>query len=192
MLFLTVLLVIGIIDVNALFEFLKPRSSSPASEGVQHSVSVPADVDAMRGVAPHLQQRYTLDSYVCDDGQDFGRSVINDGYCDCLDGTDKPGTGACPTSSRVDDQVCDCCNADRTILIFGDSNTWGFDPSTKGRFQHDDRWTTMLTSSLNSGDVDVKLSAAATAAVRYHVVVEGLNGRTTVFSDASSKFNRYL
>lgn len=78
---------------------------------------------------------------------------------------------------------------ERTILIFGDSNTWGFDPSTKGRFQHDDRWTTMLTSSLNSGDVDVKLSAAAIA-VRYHVVVEGLNGRTTVFSDASS--NRYL
>ena len=125
MLLLTVLLMIGFIDVNALFEFLKPRSS-PASEGVQHSVSVPVDVDAMRGVAPHLQQRYALDSYVCDDGQHYDRSVINDGYCDCLDGTDEPGTGACPTgvfhcvnqgyrimkmpSSRVDDQVCDCCD----------------------------------------------------------------------------------
>lgn len=126
MLFLAVLL-ISIIDVNALFEFLKPRSSSPASEGVvQHSVSVPVDVDAMRGVAPHLQQRYALDPFVCDDGQRYDRSVINDGYCDCLDGTDEPGTGACPTgvfhcvnqgyrimkiaSSRVDDQVCDCCD----------------------------------------------------------------------------------
>lgn len=125
LLFLVALL-ISIIDVNALFEFLKPRSSSPASEGAQHSVSVPADIDAMRGVAPHLQQRYALDSFVCDDGQLYDRSVINDGYCDCLDGTDEPGTGACPTgvfhcvnqgyrimkmaSSRVDDQVCDCCD----------------------------------------------------------------------------------
>lgn len=70
---------------------------------------------------------------------------------------------------------------DRTILIFGDSNTWGYDPSTNGRFQHDDRWTNMLTSSLNNGDVDVN----HTMRYRYHVVVEGLNGRTTIFSDAS-------
>jgi len=121
--------VICIIDVKALFEFLKPKSSIPASvESLQalHSVSVPTDIDAMRGVPPYLQQRYTLDPFECDGGQLYDRSVINDGYCDCLDGTDEPGTGACPTgmfhcvnqgyriiqvsSSRVDDQVCDCCD----------------------------------------------------------------------------------
>lgn len=51
----------------------------------------------------------------------------------------------------------------RTVLCFGDSNTWGFDPETGERFPRDVRWPGRLQAAL--GDW-------------WHVVEEGLNGRT--------------
>lgn len=56
----------------------------------------------------------------------------------------------------------------RTILCFGDSNTWGLDPETGQRFERDVRWPGVLRRSLGPG---------------YEVVEEGLSGRTTVFTD---------
>jgi lysophospholipase L1-like esterase len=56
----------------------------------------------------------------------------------------------------------------KTILCFGDSNTWGFDPATKERFPHDVRWPGVLRRELGAG---------------WWVIEEGLNGRTTVFDD---------
>jgi lysophospholipase L1-like esterase len=54
------------------------------------------------------------------------------------------------------------------VLCFGDSNTWGYDPSTATRYSRDVRWTGVLQSFLGSG---------------YRVIEEGLNGRTTVWED---------
>lgn len=51
----------------------------------------------------------------------------------------------------------------RSVLCFGDSNTWGYDPATGNRFARDVRWPGRLQEAL--GD-------------EWHVVEEGLNGRT--------------
>ncbi len=56
----------------------------------------------------------------------------------------------------------------KTVLCFGDSNTWGYDPRTGGRYPRDARWPGVLRREL--GEV-------------YLVIEEGLNGRTTVWDD---------
>ncbi|MES0324501.1 MAG: SGNH/GDSL hydrolase family protein [Candidatus Bathyarchaeia archaeon] len=56
----------------------------------------------------------------------------------------------------------------KTILCYGDSNTWGYDPATQTRFPRDIRWPGVLRSELGEG---------------YIVIEEGLNGRTTVWDD---------
>ncbi len=56
----------------------------------------------------------------------------------------------------------------RTILCYGDSNTWGYDPVTGHRFGREERWPGVLARKL--GDA-------------YAVIEEGLNGRTTVWDD---------
>ena len=56
----------------------------------------------------------------------------------------------------------------RTILCYGDSNTWGYDPVSGVRFGREQRWPGVLARELGDG---------------YYVVEEGLNGRTTVWED---------
>ena len=62
----------------------------------------------------------------------------------------------------------------KTVLCFGDSNTWGYDPEASFgqpfpvRFAHDVRWTGVLARELGTG---------------WRVIEEGQNGRTTVFDD---------
>jgi lysophospholipase L1-like esterase len=56
----------------------------------------------------------------------------------------------------------------KTIVCFGDSNTWGYDPVTKDRLDRDSRWTGVLRNTLGAD---------------YTVIEEGLNGRTTVWDD---------
>lgn len=60
----------------------------------------------------------------------------------------------------------------RDILLFGDSNTWGFDPATGGRYDIHTRWGGVCRDVLGSG---------------YHVVEEGLNGRTTAYDDPTEE-----
>lgn len=56
----------------------------------------------------------------------------------------------------------------KSILCFGDSNTYGFDASTKGRFPWGVRWTSIVQKRLGEN---------------VRVVEEGLGGRTTVWED---------
>lgn len=56
----------------------------------------------------------------------------------------------------------------KTVLCFGDSNTYGYNPSNGLRYPADVRWTGRLQSLLGP---------------RYRVVEEGCNGRTTIFDD---------
>lgn len=56
----------------------------------------------------------------------------------------------------------------KVVVCYGDSNTWGADPSGAGRFPADVRWTGVLQNALGSA---------------YKVIEEGLNGRTTNIED---------
>ncbi|XP_024003939.1 glucosidase 2 subunit beta [Eutrema salsugineum] len=79
------------------------------------------------GVHPLDEKYFDSDIIRCKDGsKSFPRDRLNDNFCDCLDGTDEPGTSACPNgkfycrnigsspkfvySSRVNDRICDCCD----------------------------------------------------------------------------------
>ncbi|MCB0047061.1 MAG: SGNH/GDSL hydrolase family protein [Caldilineaceae bacterium] len=55
-----------------------------------------------------------------------------------------------------------------TILCYGDSNTWGYNPADGSRFAHHVRWPGILRTELGAG---------------YWVIEEGLSGRTTVWDD---------
>lgn len=57
----------------------------------------------------------------------------------------------------------------KTIVCYGDSNTWGYAPSTSSRYDIHTRWPGVLRDSLGSG---------------WWVIEEGLSGRTTVHDDA--------
>lgn len=59
-------------------------------------------------------------------------------------------------------------NTEKNILCFGDSNTWGADPAGGPRFDRATRWPCILQRELGDG---------------YHVIEEGLGGRTTVWDD---------
>ncbi|KAI0057754.1 hypothetical protein BV25DRAFT_1352121 [Artomyces pyxidatus] len=84
------------------------------------------------GVAPALLPRYSPSAqktWTCLDGsKDIPWASVNDDYCDCADGSDEPGTSACPntsfycvneghigstiSSTRVNDGLCEkeCCD----------------------------------------------------------------------------------
>lgn len=53
-----------------------------------------------------------------------------------------------------------------SVVCYGDSNTYGYEPATGGRYAPEVRWTTILQEKL--GD-------------HYEVIPEGLNGRTTAY-----------
>lgn len=56
----------------------------------------------------------------------------------------------------------------KSVLCYGDSLTWGYDPVHPGRHAYEDRWTSVLQKGLGHG---------------VRVIAEGLNGRTTAYDD---------
>ncbi|MBO3760246.1 SGNH/GDSL hydrolase family protein [Ciceribacter sp. L1K22] len=56
----------------------------------------------------------------------------------------------------------------KSVLCYGDSLTWGYDPVNLGRHAYEDRWTSVLQKGLGHG---------------VRVLAEGLNGRTTAYDD---------
>ncbi|MDF1608925.1 SGNH/GDSL hydrolase family protein [Hoeflea sp. YIM 152468] len=63
----------------------------------------------------------------------------------------------------------------KTVLCYGDSLTWGYDPKTRARHGLADRWPSVLASALGEG---------------VHVTADGLNGRTTAFDDHTGDCDR--
>ena len=54
------------------------------------------------------------------------------------------------------------------ILCYGDSNTWGYMPLVRTRYTEAERWPGLLAAALGDD---------------FHIIEEGLNGRTTAFTD---------
>ncbi|KAI1785346.1 endoplasmic reticulum protein [Ganoderma leucocontextum] len=94
-----------------------------------------ASKDRLLGVSPELAARYvstkkgSAETWQCLDGsKTIDWSAVNDDFCDCADGSDEPGTSACPNSrfycmnaghvglyipsTRVRDGLCEpeCCD----------------------------------------------------------------------------------
>ena len=65
----------------------------------------------------------------------------------------------------------------KRILCIGDSNTWGYIPGSGERYEKNVRWTGKLAQTLGEN---------------YEVIEEGMNGRTTAFTDKIEPGNSCL
>ncbi|KAK4608179.1 hypothetical protein RGQ29_001829 [Quercus rubra] len=111
---------LGLICIALLISPFIFGSVSPSSSPLKHP---------LLGIAPEDEKYYKTSSdwIKCKDGsKKFSKTQLNDDFCDCPDGTDEPGTSACPLgkfycrnsghaplflySSRVNDGICDCCD----------------------------------------------------------------------------------
>jgi len=117
-------------SVAGFFDFLK-SSPKPIEQHV--------DTNRVRGAPEYLHAKFLKDPFTCDNAKTHSLSIVNDGFCDCVDRSDEPGTSACHgtvfhcinkgykltkiPSSRVDDGVCDCCDGSDEGRVANCSNT---------------------------------------------------------------------
>lgn len=65
----------------------------------------------------------------------------------------------------------------KTVVCFGDTNTWGVNPKTDERLPFNERWTGILTDILKD---------------EFRIIEEGQAGRTTVCDDPIEKYKNGL
>ncbi|MDO4940545.1 MAG: GDSL-type esterase/lipase family protein [Erysipelotrichaceae bacterium] len=65
----------------------------------------------------------------------------------------------------------------KSVICYGDSNTYGYDPRNGLRYPKELRWTTILQKLLGA---------------EYEVIVEGLNGRTTAYPRIDGEYKNGL
>uniref|UniRef100_G3MTP8 Glucosidase II beta subunit N-terminal domain-containing protein n=1 Tax=Amblyomma maculatum TaxID=34609 RepID=G3MTP8_AMBMU len=101
-------------------------ATAASSKAVPSSLA-PQVESGVRGVAPREAKHYAPGkTFKClYSASVIGYEQVNDDYCDCDDGSDEPGTNACPNgrfyckqhnahspetvlSMRVNDGICDC------------------------------------------------------------------------------------
>ncbi|XVF06547.1 hypothetical protein REPUB_Repub06bG0058500 [Reevesia pubescens] len=92
-----------------------------------HESSSSLSSNSFLGIPPQDEDYFKGETIKCKNGsKKFTKTQFNDDFCDCPDGTDEPGTSACPQgkfycrnaghspsflfSSRVNDGICDCCD----------------------------------------------------------------------------------
>ena len=91
--------------------------------GVASGAAAAPPPQHLRGVPRSLQHLYEAATFLCGP-RSLPQAQVNDGYCDCADGSDEPGTSACANSRfycvnkgyrgkylpsmYVGDSVCDC------------------------------------------------------------------------------------
>lgn len=68
----------------------------------------------------------------------------------------------------------------KQVLCYGDSNTWGYDPETSGRYPWGVRWTSLVQEKFSKRRCDQMMGQNQ----EIRIIEEGLCGRTTVFEDS--------
>jgi len=97
----------------------------------ERNADVNVAAERVHGVSPHQVDLYRADQHGMFTCLDVKERIpfwqVNDDYCDCMDGSDEPGTSACTnsrfyctfqldsalvwvSSSKVQDGICDCCD----------------------------------------------------------------------------------
>lgn len=113
------------VDKNPDADHLPPVELA-VKANMKNNVETPLQLRINRGVNPDHAKAYNngANRFQCLDGSmSISWDSVNDDYCDCGDGSDEPGTAACPDayfyclpqqlmlrSFEVNDGHCDCCD----------------------------------------------------------------------------------
>ena len=123
-----------------------------AGDGKVHGIFDCA-VQYVKGLTDNIR----IDTH--DDNKTMQRHILAQGFVKCGTIITRDGTPRLAYQwTREDDSQT------KTVLCYGDSNTYGYDPESGRRYPANERWTGILKNLLGPG---------------YRIIEEGCNGRTT-------------